>query len=141
MFNTLKLDRETYEMQNIREAYDPVSARSSSHQACDRCHEKKVRRSCPVVSLVSFRLLETAPPQTLLSASVVSGRRLPLYENQLLTNLLLLAQVQRRKDGLRSLHGWSAPLPVHPWHVSWVASRETPQPAPLWRTKRAGRDA
>lgn len=69
MFNTLKLDRETYEMQNIREAYDPVSARSSSHQACDRCHEKKVRRSCPWSLWRAPDSLETAPPQTLLTAS------------------------------------------------------------------------
>lgn len=57
MFNTLKLDRDTSEMQNIRETYDPVSARSSSHQACDRCHEKKVRdcsRSAPEHQVASL---------------------------------------------------------------------------------------
>ncbi|KAJ3487534.1 hypothetical protein NLG97_g6392 [Lecanicillium saksenae] len=41
MFATWKYDRDTAEVQNIRLAYDPISARSSQHQACDRCHEKK----------------------------------------------------------------------------------------------------
>lgn len=55
MFATWKYDRDTSEVQNIRLAYDPISARSSQHQACDRCHEKKVsippQRSGVVVCL------------------------------------------------------------------------------------------
>jgi hypothetical protein len=42
MFNTWKYDPETDEVQSLRQAFDPISARSSQHQACDRCHEKKV---------------------------------------------------------------------------------------------------
>ncbi|KAJ6781067.1 hypothetical protein PWT90_09757 [Aphanocladium album] len=45
MFATWKYDRDTAEVQNIRLAYDPISARSSQHQACDRCHEKKLKCS------------------------------------------------------------------------------------------------
>ncbi|ATY60402.1 Zn(2)-C6 fungal-type DNA-binding domain [Cordyceps militaris] len=45
MFATWKYDRDTSEVQNIRLAYDPISARSSQHQACDRCHEKKLKCS------------------------------------------------------------------------------------------------
>lgn len=43
MFGTWKYDPETDEVQSVRNGFDPVTARSSSHQACDRCHEKKVR--------------------------------------------------------------------------------------------------
>ena len=43
MFGTWKYDPETDEVQNLRQAFDPITARSSQHQACDRCHEKKVR--------------------------------------------------------------------------------------------------
>ncbi|RCI16369.1 hypothetical protein L249_3148 [Ophiocordyceps polyrhachis-furcata BCC 54312] len=32
-------------MQNLRRAYDPITARSNLHQACDRCHEKKLKCS------------------------------------------------------------------------------------------------
>jgi hypothetical protein len=42
MFGTWKYDPETDEVQNLRRAFDPITARSSQHQACDRCHEKKV---------------------------------------------------------------------------------------------------
>ncbi|KAM5343149.1 hypothetical protein ACJ41O_014115 [Fusarium nematophilum] len=42
MFGTWKYDPETDEVQSVRNGFDPVTARSSSHQACDRCHEKKV---------------------------------------------------------------------------------------------------
>jgi hypothetical protein len=42
MFGTWKYDPETDEVQNLRRAYDPITARSSQHQACNRCHEKKV---------------------------------------------------------------------------------------------------
>lgn len=42
MFQTFKYDPETDQVQNIRSTFDPVTARSSQHQACDRCHEKKV---------------------------------------------------------------------------------------------------
>ncbi|KAF7558461.1 hypothetical protein G7046_g5701 [Stylonectria norvegica] len=45
MFGTWKYDPETDEVQNLRRAFDPISARSSSHQACDRCHEKKLKCS------------------------------------------------------------------------------------------------
>ncbi|KAH6889457.1 hypothetical protein B0T10DRAFT_488022 [Thelonectria olida] len=45
MFGTWKYDPETDEVQSLRNAFDPVTARSSSHQACDRCHEKKLRCS------------------------------------------------------------------------------------------------
>ncbi|KAM3428539.1 hypothetical protein MY4824_008755 [Beauveria thailandica] len=45
MFATWKYDRDTAEVQNIRLAFDPISARSSQHQACDRCHEKKLKCS------------------------------------------------------------------------------------------------
>ncbi|KAF5680555.1 transcription factor [Fusarium heterosporum] len=43
MFGTWKYDPETDEVQSVRNGFDPVTARSSSHQACDRCHEKKLR--------------------------------------------------------------------------------------------------
>lgn len=42
MFGIWKYDHETDEVQNLRQAWDPVTARSSQHQACNRCHEKKV---------------------------------------------------------------------------------------------------
>ncbi|CEJ81781.1 hypothetical protein VHEMI01892 [[Torrubiella] hemipterigena] len=45
MFATWKFDQETSEIQSIRQTYDPVSARSNQHQACDRCHEKKLKCS------------------------------------------------------------------------------------------------
>ncbi|RGP78426.1 transcription factor [Fusarium longipes] len=45
MFGTWKYDPETDEVQSVRNGFDPVTARSSSHQACDRCHEKKLRCS------------------------------------------------------------------------------------------------
>ncbi|KPM45569.1 hypothetical protein AK830_g966 [Neonectria ditissima] len=45
MFGTWKYDAETDEVQSVRNAFDPVTARSSSHQACDRCHEKKLKCS------------------------------------------------------------------------------------------------
>ncbi|KAH6977251.1 hypothetical protein BKA56DRAFT_674086 [Ilyonectria sp. MPI-CAGE-AT-0026] len=45
MFGTWKYDPETDEVQSVRNAFDPVTARSSSHQACDRCHEKKLKCS------------------------------------------------------------------------------------------------
>ncbi|GKU00113.1 transcription factor [Fusarium langsethiae] len=45
MFGTWKYDPETDEVQSLRNGFDPVTARSSSHQACDRCHEKKLRCS------------------------------------------------------------------------------------------------
>ncbi|KEY70346.1 hypothetical protein S7711_06820 [Stachybotrys chartarum IBT 7711] len=45
MFNTWKYDPETDEVQSLRQAFDPISARSSQHQACDRCHEKKLKCS------------------------------------------------------------------------------------------------
>ncbi|KAJ6439436.1 fungal zn(2)-Cys(6) binuclear cluster domain-containing protein [Purpureocillium lavendulum] len=41
MFGTWKYDPETDQVQNLRRAYDPITARSSQHQACNRCHEKK----------------------------------------------------------------------------------------------------
>lgn len=44
MFATWKFNPETKEVQSIRQAFDPETARSSQHQACNRCHEKKVRR-------------------------------------------------------------------------------------------------
>lgn len=47
MFGTWKYDPETDEVQSVRNGFDPVTARSSSHQACDRCHEKKVRLRRP----------------------------------------------------------------------------------------------
>jgi len=43
MFGTWKYDPETDQMRNLRRAYDPITARSWQHQACNRCHEKKVR--------------------------------------------------------------------------------------------------
>ncbi|PHH79476.1 hypothetical protein CDD80_4703 [Ophiocordyceps camponoti-rufipedis] len=45
MFGTWKYDPETDEVQNLRRAYDPITARSNQHQACDRCHEKKLKCS------------------------------------------------------------------------------------------------
>lgn len=42
MFQTWKYDPETDEVQSLRQAFDPITARSSQHQACNRCHEKKV---------------------------------------------------------------------------------------------------
>ncbi|KAF4977723.1 hypothetical protein FZEAL_5817 [Fusarium zealandicum] len=45
MFGTWKYDPETDEVQSLRNGFDPVTARSSSHQACDRCHEKKLKCS------------------------------------------------------------------------------------------------
>ncbi|KAM4060727.1 fungal zn(2)-Cys(6) binuclear cluster domain-containing protein [Hirsutella rhossiliensis] len=45
MFGTWKYDPETDEVQNLRRAYDPITARSSQHQACNRCHEKKLKCS------------------------------------------------------------------------------------------------
>ncbi|KJZ72697.1 hypothetical protein HIM_07889 [Hirsutella minnesotensis 3608] len=45
MFGTWKYDPETDEVQNLRKAYDPITARSSQHQACNRCHEKKLKCS------------------------------------------------------------------------------------------------
>ncbi|KAF5582936.1 transcription factor [Fusarium pseudocircinatum] len=45
MFGTWKYDPETDEVQSVRNGFDPVTARSSSHQACDRCHEKKLKCS------------------------------------------------------------------------------------------------
>ncbi|KAG9253704.1 uncharacterized protein F5Z01DRAFT_124065 [Emericellopsis atlantica] len=45
MFGTWKYDPETDEVQNLRRAFDPVTARSSQHQACNRCHEKKLKCS------------------------------------------------------------------------------------------------
>ncbi|KFH48461.1 hypothetical protein ACRE_006200 [Hapsidospora chrysogenum ATCC 11550] len=45
MFGTWKYDPETDEVQSLRQAFDPVTARSSQHQACNRCHEKKLRCS------------------------------------------------------------------------------------------------
>lgn len=48
MFNTWKYDPETDEVQSLRQAFDPISARSSQHQACDRCHEKKVKSLDPL---------------------------------------------------------------------------------------------
>lgn len=45
MFGTWKYDPETAEVQNLRKAFDPITARSSQHQACDRCHEKKLKCS------------------------------------------------------------------------------------------------
>ncbi|POR35271.1 Uncharacterized protein TPAR_04551 [Tolypocladium paradoxum] len=47
MFGTWRVDPETEKLENLRRAYDPITARSSQHQACDRCHEKKA-------SLLSF---------------------------------------------------------------------------------------
>lgn len=70
MFNTWKYDAETDQVQSVRNGFDPVTARSSSHQACDRCHEKKVSQH---------------PPSTCTS--------LPLYESY--TNIST-AQVQWR---------------------------------------------
>lgn len=43
MFNTFKYDPETNSVQELRRASDPISARSSQHQACNNCHAKKVR--------------------------------------------------------------------------------------------------
>lgn len=61
MFATWKYDRDTSEVHNIRLAFDPISARSSQHQACDRCHEKKVRRTWnPNACLYSAPLLQIA---------------------------------------------------------------------------------
>ncbi|PHH59236.1 hypothetical protein CDD81_3536 [Ophiocordyceps australis] len=45
MFGTWKYDPETDEVQNLRRAYDPITARSSQHQACNRCHAKKLKCS------------------------------------------------------------------------------------------------
>ncbi|OAQ79730.1 fungal zn(2)-Cys(6) binuclear cluster domain-containing protein [Purpureocillium lilacinum] len=45
MFGTWKYDPETDQVQNLRRAYDPITARSSQHQACNRCHEKKLKCS------------------------------------------------------------------------------------------------
>ncbi|CAH0002059.1 unnamed protein product [Clonostachys byssicola] len=45
MFGTWKYDPETDEVQNLRQAFDPITARSSQHQACNRCHEKKLKCS------------------------------------------------------------------------------------------------
>ncbi|UNI24213.1 hypothetical protein JDV02_009979 [Purpureocillium takamizusanense] len=45
MFGTWKYDPETDQMRNLRRAYDPITARSWQHQACNRCHEKKLRCS------------------------------------------------------------------------------------------------
>ncbi|RFU81995.1 hypothetical protein TARUN_177 [Trichoderma arundinaceum] len=41
MFNTFKYDPETKSVQELRRASDPISARSSQHQACNNCHAKK----------------------------------------------------------------------------------------------------
>ncbi|KAF5018834.1 hypothetical protein F66182_9163 [Fusarium sp. NRRL 66182] len=51
MFGTWKYDPETDEVQSVRNGFDPVTARSSSHQACDRCHEKKSFANKTVVQL------------------------------------------------------------------------------------------
>ncbi|PHH69078.1 hypothetical protein CDD82_95 [Ophiocordyceps australis] len=45
MFGTWKYDPETDQVQNLRRAYDPITARSSQHQACNRCHAKKLKCS------------------------------------------------------------------------------------------------
>ncbi|RDA94678.1 hypothetical protein CP533_2452 [Ophiocordyceps camponoti-saundersi (nom. inval.)] len=45
MFGTWRYDPETDEVHNLRRAYDPITARSNLHQACDRCHEKKLKCS------------------------------------------------------------------------------------------------
>ncbi|KAL7926396.1 hypothetical protein ACQKWADRAFT_280171 [Trichoderma austrokoningii] len=45
MFNTFKYDPETNSVQELRRASDPVSARSSQHQACNNCHAKKLKCS------------------------------------------------------------------------------------------------
>ncbi|KAK4081457.1 transcriptional regulator family: Fungal Specific TF [Purpureocillium lilacinum] len=45
MFGTWKYDPETDQMRNLRRAYDPITARSWQHQACNRCHEKKLKCS------------------------------------------------------------------------------------------------
>ncbi|PNY23826.1 Uncharacterized protein TCAP_06233 [Tolypocladium capitatum] len=45
MFGTWRVDPETEKLENLRRAYDPITARSSQHQACDRCHEKKLKCS------------------------------------------------------------------------------------------------
>ncbi|KAH8179068.1 fungal zn(2)-Cys(6) binuclear cluster domain-containing protein [Sarocladium implicatum] len=45
MFEIWKYDPETDEVQSLRRAFDPATARSSQHQACDRCHEKKLKCS------------------------------------------------------------------------------------------------
>ncbi|KAL7943764.1 hypothetical protein V8C42DRAFT_328392 [Trichoderma barbatum] len=45
MFNTFKYDPETKSVQELRRASDPISARSSQHQACNNCHAKKLKCS------------------------------------------------------------------------------------------------
>ncbi|KAL7810770.1 hypothetical protein V8C44DRAFT_332025 [Trichoderma aethiopicum] len=45
MFNTFKIDPETNSVQELRRASDPISARSSQHQACNNCHAKKLKCS------------------------------------------------------------------------------------------------
>ncbi|KAM0251704.1 hypothetical protein ACHAQJ_008025 [Trichoderma viride] len=45
MFNTFKYDPETKSVQELRRASDPISARSSQHQACNNCHDKKLKCS------------------------------------------------------------------------------------------------
>ncbi|KAK5997728.1 hypothetical protein PT974_00085 [Cladobotryum mycophilum] len=45
MFSTFKYDPETREVQELRSAFDPVTARSSQHQACNNCHAKKLKCS------------------------------------------------------------------------------------------------
>ncbi|KAL6901218.1 hypothetical protein GGI43DRAFT_404292 [Trichoderma evansii] len=45
MFNTFKYDPETNSVQELRRASDPISARSSQHQACNNCHAKKLKCS------------------------------------------------------------------------------------------------
>ncbi|KAL7794212.1 hypothetical protein V8C37DRAFT_72179 [Trichoderma ceciliae] len=45
MFNTFKYDPETKSVQELRRASDPISARSSQHQACNNCHTKKLKCS------------------------------------------------------------------------------------------------
>jgi hypothetical protein len=65
MFGTWKYDPETDEVQSVRNGFDPVTARSSSHQACDRCHEKKVHLphlpGDRVSEAASFKPGSTAP--------------------------------------------------------------------------------
>ena len=97
MFGTWKYDPETDQVQNLRRAFDPVTARSSQHQACNRCHLKKVmpdhvprRARVPVVwfvradrpttssnAVVKKRVASAASPTTSSANTLVLPPRSP----------------------------------------------------------------
>ncbi|KOS17698.1 Arabinolytic transcriptional activator araR [Escovopsis weberi] len=141
MFNTFKYDPETRQVQQLRSAFDPVTARSNQHQACNNCHAKKLRCSgeksgcerCIAGSLVCEYTRSTSRSSRSSRRAGSGSRPKKPYSSSSASSDGAPAGDTSPSSGPQSRILTPSPPPAAPQHLdnTITAATTTPRPRPL----------